>query len=53
MRFADDQGMVADTNDGLQELMNGLQEEADRYGMRVNVKRQRPWQFQKKDQRRW
>lgn len=39
VRFADDQGMVADTNAGLQRLMNGLQEEADRYGMKVNVKK--------------
>lgn len=39
VRFADDQGVAADNNAGLQRLMNGIQEEADRYGMRVNVKK--------------
>jgi exonuclease III len=39
VRFADDQGMVASTEKGLQELMNGLSVCAARYGMKINVKK--------------
>ena len=39
VRFADDQGMVANTNDGLQKLMNVLNSTAKRYGMKINVKK--------------
>ena len=39
VRFADDQGMVASSNDGLQRLMDGLNKTAGEYGMKVNVKK--------------
>src|SRR5207244_2199751 len=38
VRFADDQGMVADSEDGLQKLMDGLDKAATSYGMKINVK---------------
>jgi hypothetical protein len=39
VRFADDQGMVASTEKGLQEVMDGLNETAKRYDMKINVKK--------------
>jgi len=39
VRFADDQGMVANTEEGLQKLMNGLHKTANKYDMRINVKK--------------
>jgi endonuclease/exonuclease/phosphatase family metal-dependent hydrolase len=39
VRFADDQGMVASTEAGLQRLMDGLVSTAKRYDMKVNVKK--------------
>jgi hypothetical protein len=39
MRFADDQGMVASTEQGLQKVMNGLTETAKKYDMKINVKK--------------
>src|SRR5580692_10136813 len=38
VRFADDQGMVASTEQGLQKVMNRLNETAKRYDMKINVK---------------
>src|SRR5437870_7621323 len=39
VRFADDQGMVADSEDGLQKLMDGLVKTATSYDMKINVKK--------------
>jgi len=43
VRFADDQGMVASTENGLQKLMNKFNESADKFNMKMNVKTQRQW----------
>ena len=43
VRFADDQGMVASTENGLQKLMNKLNETAKKFNMKMNVKKQRQW----------
>jgi len=39
VRFADDQGMVADSEIGLQRLMDGLGSAAHQYDMKINVKK--------------
>jgi hypothetical protein len=39
IRFADDQGMVASTEFGLQQLMNGLVKTAKEYDMKLNIKK--------------
>src|SRR2546425_3373565 len=39
VRFADDQGMVAGTEMGLQRLMNKLSDTAKNFGMKINVKK--------------
>src|SRR6267154_6522916 len=39
VRFADDQGMVAGTEMGLQTLMNKLNDTAINYGMKINVQK--------------
>ena len=39
MRFADDQGMVADSELALQRLMDGLARTAKQYDMNINVKK--------------
>ena len=39
VRFADDQGMVADTERGLQEIMDRLNRAAGEYGMKINIKK--------------
>ena len=39
VRFADDQGMVASTEQGLQKVMNGLTETAKKYDMKINVEK--------------
>lgn len=39
VRFADDQGMVASSEQGLQRLMDGLAATAKKYDMKVNVKK--------------
>jgi hypothetical protein len=39
VRFADDQGMVDSTEDGLQRLMDRLNETAKKYDMKINVKK--------------
>ena len=42
VRFADDQGMVASTKNGLQKLMNKLNETAKKFNMRM-LKKKRQW----------
>ena len=39
IRFADDQGMVARTENGLQKLMNKLIETPKKFNMKMNVKK--------------
>jgi hypothetical protein len=39
VRFADDQGMVAGSEEGLQTLIDRLSVTAERYGMRINAKK--------------
>ena len=39
VRFADDQGMVSSTQDGLQRLMDRLNETANRFSMKINVQK--------------
>ncbi len=39
IRFADDQGMVAETEKGLQIIMDRLNEISHQYGMKINVKK--------------
>ena len=37
VRFADDQGMVAGTEIGLQRLMNKLNDTAENFGIKINI----------------
>ena len=39
IRFADDHGLVVETQEGLQKLMDGLNDVSQQYGMKINVKR--------------
>ena len=39
VRFADDQGMVEDTENGLQKIMERLSATAEEYGMKINIKK--------------
>ena len=39
VRFVDDQGMLASTEHGLQSVMDGLNETAKKYDMKINVKK--------------
>jgi hypothetical protein len=39
VRFADDQGMVAGTEQGLQKVIEGLTETTKKYDMKINVKK--------------
>ena len=39
VRFADDEGMVASTEQGLKKVMDGLNEAAKTYDMKINVKK--------------
>ena len=43
VRFADDQGMVASTENGLQKLMNKLNETVKKFNIKINVQKQRQW----------
>ena len=43
VRFADDQGMVASAENGLQNLMNKLNESAKKFNTKMNVQKQRQW----------
>ena len=37
--FADDQGMIAGSEVGLQKIMDGLNDTASKYGMKINIKK--------------
>ena len=39
IRFADDQGMVAETEQGLQNMMNRLNDLSKEYGMKISIKK--------------
>ena len=39
IRFADDQGMVAETEQGLQNIMNRVNDVSKEYGMKINIKK--------------
>ena len=39
VRFADDQGMIAGSQNGLQTIMDRLNDTALTYGMRINIKK--------------
>jgi Reverse transcriptase (RNA-dependent DNA polymerase) len=39
VRFADDQGMVASTEQGLQKVMNALNETSKKYDTKVNLRK--------------
>ena len=39
IRFADDQGMVAETERGLQIIMNRLNDASKEYGMKINIRK--------------
>ena len=39
IKVADDQGMVAETEEGLQKIMNGLNDVSQEYAMKINVKK--------------
>ena len=39
VRFADDQGMIAKNEKGLQKIMDGLNSTSSSYGMKINIKK--------------
>lgn len=39
VRFADDQAMVASSEEGLQKIMDGLNRTAKEYEMKINIKK--------------
>ena len=39
IRFADDQGMIAETEQRLQNIMNRLNDVSKEYGMKINIKK--------------
>ena len=41
IRFADDQAMVAETEKGLQNIMDGLNEASHKYGIKINVEKKK------------
>ena len=43
MRFADDQGMVDNTEKGLQATMDRLNRTAKEYNMKINIKKIKQW----------
>lgn len=47
LKFADDVAIIADTKEGLQEMLNGLEKFSDRNGMEVNTQKTKIMVFQK------
>jgi hypothetical protein len=43
VKYADDQGMVANTEAGLQSLMDSLNTTAKHYDMKINIKKTKAW----------
>ena len=48
VRFADDQGMVASSEKGLQRVMDELNNASKKYGMKINVKKTKVMKISKK-----
>ena len=48
VRFADDQSMVAGSEIGLQKIMDSLTVTAERYGMKINIKKTKVMRVSKK-----
>jgi hypothetical protein len=48
VRFADDQAMAAGTESGLQKMMDSLNSTAERYGMKINIKKTKVMKVSKK-----
>jgi len=48
VRFADDQGMVANSESGLQKIMDCLNATAEEYGMKINIKKTKVMKVSKK-----
>ena len=42
IRFADDQAVIANSEEGLQKLMDSLQATIGRYDMKMNIKKPKP-----------
>ena len=51
MRFADDQGMVASTENGLQKFMDREKETSKQYVMKISVKKTKQWLSQRVESR--
>ena len=51
VRFADGQTMKGNSEYGLQQTMNELNQKAEEYGMKINIKKQRRWSSPKKQER--
>src|SRR6478609_6799728 len=51
VKYVDDQGIVANTEAGLQSLMDSLTTTAKHYDMRINIKRQRLWWSREMEER--
>ena len=49
IRFADHQRMVADTEQGLQNIMNRLNDVSKEYGMKINIKKTKVMRVSKQD----
>src|SRR6476661_2380072 len=48
VRFADDQGIVANSESGLQKIMDCLNATAEEYGMKINIKKTKVMKVSKK-----
>ena len=49
VRFADDQAMVANSNAGLQRVMDKLNETSEEYGMKINLKKTKVMRISRKE----
>ena len=48
LRFADDIDIIEQSNEKLQDTVDKLHTESERYGMHINVVKTRPWSLEKK-----
>jgi Reverse transcriptase (RNA-dependent DNA polymerase) len=53
VRFADDQGMVASSENGLQKLMDKLNVSAKKYDMKINVEKTKAMVVTRKGGKNW
>ena len=51
VRFADDQGMIAGSEKGLQKIMNALNSTAKQYDMKINIKKTKVMRVSRKEWR--